>query len=211
MYDKVGKQLYYNQGTGSFAYSVKHDETMYSRKLEYIQSSGTQYIDTGFKPNQDTRVVCDITCPPTGGNWIFGARISGGNSQFGFVYSTGGYYLSAYNTTQTQFATSMNSSEKITVDANKATTTLMSNGKTASVTGASGTFSTGYNMVLFGCNTAGTISKGTGKIYSYQIYDNGTLIRDYIPVLDLNGVACLYDKVNKQFYYNSGTGSFTYS
>ena len=29
-------------------------------ELEYIQSSGTQYIDTGFKPNQDTRVVGDM-------------------------------------------------------------------------------------------------------------------------------------------------------
>ena len=29
-------------------------------KLEYLQSSGTQYIDTGVYPNQDTRVVCDV-------------------------------------------------------------------------------------------------------------------------------------------------------
>ena len=31
------------------------------KRLEYIKSSGTQYIDTGFKPNQNTRVVMDVT------------------------------------------------------------------------------------------------------------------------------------------------------
>ena len=29
-------------------------------RLKYIESDGTQYIDTGFKPNQDTRVVLDV-------------------------------------------------------------------------------------------------------------------------------------------------------
>ena len=29
-------------------------------QYEYIESSGTQYIDTGFKPNQNTRTVIDF-------------------------------------------------------------------------------------------------------------------------------------------------------
>ena len=29
-------------------------------ELEYIKSSGTQYIDTGVKPNKDTRTVVDM-------------------------------------------------------------------------------------------------------------------------------------------------------
>ena len=28
-------------------------------RLEYIESTGTQYVDTGFRPNQDSRVICD--------------------------------------------------------------------------------------------------------------------------------------------------------
>lgn len=48
----------------------------------------------------------------------------------------------------------------------------------------------------------------TANIYSFKIYDNGTLIRDMIPVKDLSGVACMYDKVSGQFYYNAGTGDF---
>ena len=46
------------------------------------------------------------------------------------------------------------------------------------------------------------------RIYSFKIYDNGTLIRDMIPVKDLSGIACMYDKVSGQFFYNAGTGDF---
>lgn len=46
------------------------------------------------------------------------------------------------------------------------------------------------------------------KIYYFKIYDNDVLVRDFIPVLDHNGSPCMYDKVSKQFFYNSGTGDF---
>ena len=36
------------------------------------------------------------------------------------------------------------------------------------------------------------------------------LTRDFIPVLDLDGVPCMYDQVTKQMFYNSGTGNFLY-
>jgi hypothetical protein len=30
-------------------------------QLDYIESTGTQYIDTGFKPNQDTKIYMNVT------------------------------------------------------------------------------------------------------------------------------------------------------
>ena len=55
-------------------------------ELEYIESTGTQYIDTGFKPNQDTRVILDVQLSqtPTDHNWFYGARQAVNNSGFGF-------------------------------------------------------------------------------------------------------------------------------
>lgn len=46
------------------------------------------------------------------------------------------------------------------------------------------------------------------NIYDCKIYDNDVLVRDIIPVLDKNGVACMYDKVNKKFYYNKRNRRF---
>ena len=71
-------------------------------------------------------------------------------------------------------------------------------------------FQCDYNLVLFGVNTSNTITKSVAYIYDCKIYDNDVLIRDMIPVLDKNGTACMYDKVNSKFYYNSGTGDFLY-
>jgi hypothetical protein len=39
--------------------------------------------------------------------------------------------------------------------------------------------------------------------------DNGVLVRDMWPCYDPDGVACLYDKVEKKYYYNAGSGAFT--
>jgi hypothetical protein len=52
---------------------------------------------------------------------------------------------------------------------------------------------------------------GTGKLLFAQFwYEEGTLTRDFVPVLDADGVPCLYDKVTCQCFYNLGTGTFGY-
>jgi hypothetical protein len=43
------------------------------------------------------------------------------------------------------------------------------------------------------------------------VWENNALIHDFIPVLDWNDVACLYDKVTDELYYNQGTGEFSYA
>jgi hypothetical protein len=45
-------------------------------------------------------------------------------------------------------------------------------------------------------------------MYSCQIYDNGTLIRDYVPCITPDNEAGLYDLVNGAFYANMGSGAF---
>jgi hypothetical protein len=46
------------------------------------------------------------------------------------------------------------------------------------------------------------------RLYSCKIYDNGTLVRDYIPCKLQDGSIGLYDKLNNKFYANKGTGEF---
>ena len=46
------------------------------------------------------------------------------------------------------------------------------------------------------------------KIYFTKIYNNDTLVRDYIPVIDSSERPCLFDKVSKECFYNQGTGEF---
>jgi hypothetical protein len=48
-------------------------------------------------------------------------------------------------------------------------------------------------------------------MYSFKIWDNGVLVRDFIPVLDFDNRPCMYDKVNDELYYNQGAEEFSYA
>ena len=50
-------------------------------QLEYIESTGTQYIDTGFKPNNNTVFEVDLLSKNTNCH-VFGARTSYHNKAF---------------------------------------------------------------------------------------------------------------------------------
>ena len=173
--------------------------------VKYIESTGTQWIDSGFVPNQDTRVVAEVefaTASSTAA--LFGSRQSSSARQFQFVTS-GRYYRTDYNTTIVNL-TNASISGKFYVDKNKNVTDL--NGA-YSYTHTYASFTCPGNMYIFATNNNGSVyAISTVKLYSMQIYDNGTLIRDYWPCYDPDGVACLYDKVEKKYYHNAGTGEF---
>ena len=46
------------------------------------------------------------------------------------------------------------------------------------------------------------------RIYSFKIYDNNVLIRDLVPAKDEDGVVCMYDKVTRKLFYNTGSGTY---
>lgn len=175
-------------------------------ELAWIESTGTQYVDTGFKPNQNTRVVAKAICPVDGkANWLFGSRDSTSAGMYAFVARTGGFYSTYFGANVDSYDKSMNTSDTMTVDKNKAVTTL--NG--TSIAQAAATFQTSYSMTLFAVNTAGTVAYSDYiRVYSCQIYDNGTLVRDYVPCKNSGGVFGLYDLANDVFYQNAGTGTF---
>ncbi len=92
------------------------------------------------------------------------------------------------------------------VDANKNVFSLDGN---IFATLSTATFSGTNNLYLFAYNSAGTAKNITSMdLYSCKIYDNDVLVRDFIPVIDSYNVACLYDKVERKYYYNKGTGTF---
>ena len=208
LYDKVNRKMTYNSGTGLFLSNVY-------TKLKYIESTGTQFIDTGvaITPNNARNIKCviDKVILSTGKYALDGTG-----------YSVSPYFNSFYVgiNASSKIAYGDGRADKVstlTYDGTRKVFTYSGEGK-VSVTGLSDisfTFTppgASLNFFLFGYSqSATTAQKYSGRIYSCQIYENGVLLRDYIPVLDSSGVPCLYDNVNKTFTYNSGTGSFTYA
>lgn len=179
--------------------------------VEYLQSSRTQYIDTGFKPNQNTRVVAEFQFTSiVTSDWqtIFGAR---GNSSPGSSNDPYAIFLDPSGRLRSDYIntpfcpTSINATQKCSVDKNKNICTV----NDTVTTNSTGTFQQVNTLYLFACNAGGNAQHLSNlKIYYLQIYDNETLVRDYAPALDPEGVACLYDKVSGEYVYNFGTGSF---
>ena len=177
-------------------------------RLEYIQSSGSQYIDTGFKPNGNTRVLMDYESLATSTAFVFGSRhnshANSGSYSFSFVILGASSIRSDYGSVESGITGSV--LKQIVLDKNKNVTTY--DGTT--VTATAQTFQSSYNMYLCSVNTAGTAgAKSSIKIYSCQIYDNGTLVRDFVPCMNASGAVGLYDVVNGVFYANAGSGAFT--
>lgn len=175
-------------------------------ELEYIQSSGTQYINTGFNPNQNTRVVAGIEADSL--DCIFGTANGYGVAMYSFIGIGSNSFRSDFGNTLNSVSLSDSVlSAKFEVNKNKNVTSV--NGSEL-LTSTSNTFQCSYPLIIGGFNNAGSIiAIASIKLYSFQIYDNGTLIRDYVPAKNSGGTVGLYDLAGKQFYTNAGTGTFT--
>ena len=184
-------------------------------RLEYIESTGTQFINTGVCPTSATNIDIDF------------AYVEGAVSKWIPIYGRRG------NTKSTYFCLFIGQNNlKLTpnygeFDPGNASNLIIPKGTKFNIRTDAGNLY--YNGKLnTSCSTTSyTITNSTSPVYLFDLnprmsrntqmrlyeckfYENSVLIRDFIPVLDGNNVPCLYEKVNRTFYYNLGTGTFTY-
>lgn len=173
-------------------------------QVAYIESSGTQYVDTGFKPNQDTRVVAEMELTnPTNSEWykIFGYGASSSKTKYNLWIDGKGTTQIHYGSTYKEYS---DSSKMLNIDMNQNVTTINDIVATNSVQ----TFQAAGSMFIFDITDYPSYLRAIVKLYSFKIYDNGTLVRDYVPCTNQTGVGGLYDLANMKFYGNNGTGTF---
>lgn len=174
--------------------------------VEYIESSGTQYIDTEFYPNQDTRVLMDV-CATQGGTYtFFAARRNANSDSYSMFEMSQSQVRFDYGNTRSTINVST-ALERVLIDFNKNVFSFGTYNSQISYQ----TFQVPVTLYLLGVNQIDGFGTPPipAKLYSCKIYDNGVLVRDYIPAKDKNGVGCLYDKVNAKLVYSSGTSQFT--
>ena len=185
-------------------------------QLEYIESTGAEYIDTEFKPNQDTRVVMDAQLvrerTAEAANALFGVRTSISSKAYSIHYNTSnGYLYHFYNNGYTGNLTIEDKTNRLVYETDK-NTFKTTGGSWNNSTNARpyASFQCDYNLYLFALNNAGATSFFSClRLYSCKIYDGAVLIRDYVPCKNQTGEYGLYDLVNGEFYGNAGTGAFT--
>lgn len=215
LYDKVEGKFYANKASTAFESGaavspIVRDLPSGYTQVEYLESSGTQYIDTGFIPNNNTRLIAQMKLEAGYSYTALGARTSATSNAFAFGASKNGYYVSQYGNTSSANAilsTDLNTTDPFVIDKNKHLTYF--NGDLVH-TATESTFNAPYPMTLFAVNNNGTISnKSVMSLYYCQIYDDGIIVRDFVPCKNSSNVLGLYDLVNDMFYTNAGTGEFT--
>lgn len=207
LYDLVGGE-FYTTPTAAEAVALPEGYT----QVEYIQSSGTQYIDTNFKPDGETTVniVFQTSSAPDNLNDtlpVYGAATDYNSNAFEFWTLSGGF--ATYGSQDYKSNLGITTGKKHTVSQAKNVLTVDG----TSYTFAKQTFTAPYSLLLFATHRSSGIkicaSAANLKIYSCEIYNNGTLVRNFIPAKNSSGEIGLYDTVNGAFYTNAGSGTFT--
>lgn len=178
-------------------------------ELQYIESSGTQYIDTGIKPNQDTQVTARLMLLGSTIAYLFGARgdsDEGYNNRYGILYTSDHLFRSDYNTGNgPSFSPDLKLNVAYTIDKDKNVCSM--GGFT--VTSPEGVFQSPYNMFIGCVNEGGSPAYyASMRIYAFSVAENDELVREYVPCISPSGEIGLYDLQAGEFFDNAGTGTF---
>ena len=182
------------------------------QEVEWIQSSGTQYINTWVQTNWNDNTEFEATLKfyknlnTSMANWKNNAKwlfigINGSNQFYwwGWLY---------WGTTSID-----NDLAKHTFKVSTSNPNLYIDWTAHSIkVSTSGTIFT-WNIAIWGCHSPETSDYWffcTEYIYWARIWKNWTLVRNFIPCYrKSDGVIWLYDLVNDTFYTNEWTGTFT--
>lgn len=173
-------------------------------RLEYLESTGTQYIDTGVTKNlsHTYRVKGEISWQDVTNRQLFGMQ--------GYVYLgvlNGYYQIAQEGTSVTSAPATINNKDAFDI-----TFDVPNNSCSYIVNNVSGTHPCVYgpNLVNFYLFILSNMSyECKCRLYSCQIYDNGTLVRNFVPAKrNSDNKPGMYDLVNDVFYVNQGTGEF---
>lgn len=172
---------------------------------KYIQSSGTQLINTGYTPTNNTTVeltVSDVTS--RGSTALYSANKTYNNDIF-MIYILQGEMLNGY--TSNFYAYNIITNDLVSKHTIKIFRrsiildgTTINNDTTYINPNAINT-----TLHLFGFE--GNRNNASFKLYNFKIYEDNVLVREFIPVLK-NGKYCLYETITEQYFYNIGTGDF---
>ncbi len=183
------------------------------QRVEYLQSSGEQYILTGLTANTGYQVELDgnytsfVNNRPALGAWVSG---------YSYLIITGSsngqkFNLEAGNDNATYYS-------QVAFDTNRHLFSIRNDGtyldNVLLNANVAFNFPNPNQIAVFGgttsSNTVPTTYRSNFRLYSLIIKDRNNVIkRDYIPVYrKSDNERGLYDLVNDVFYPNQGTGTF---
>lgn len=173
-------------------------------RLEYLEGTEGPFINTGFKPNSNSRIVIKAAgsgpCAiygTTGGSAAFNLTVSGDGE--GMCFNWGGNGSSKATNYFNQVHTFEQDKNLCYVDGSLYHTFPY------------GEWASSAPIALFStCNQDNNVTwpEGTVRVYYCRIYDNGTLVRDLVPVRFPDGDIGMYDLLGGRNYFYPGFDGF---
>ena len=207
--EKSIKSLYYGAKAIKKAYlgeKLVFNKKPYYCEVEYLESTGEQYIDTGYNICTETDEI-ELNyqlLDETVYKWLFGEHDN--NTRFALGSGDG--------TNKRNLAYGANTI--------KLTDTYFFNNKHSFIANKDGVFVDGVKFAdyksftstssiwLFGLNLSPYTYGSKTRIWGYRHKRNGSLIRDYIPAIDENGKGFMFDRISHTIFDNMGSGEFLY-
>ncbi len=213
-----------NYLSASVTIAVATEITQYE-DLVYITMPKGSYIDTGIKPTDTTSVHIHYDFPGSisGNFYVWGSAYSNGTNQTCFEH-----YFTLNNSSRlhnytignvTQYMNSYQAVNQVDCDlkrrfiADVGFPTLITdeaiNSFKANMAELPTILLNARHLNNQGAESVTTNTTSSLIVYSFQVFDNGSLILDLTPCKEKNsGKIGLYDKLTKKFYDNIGTGQF---
>ena len=174
-------------------------------KLEYIESTGTQYIDTSKQFQGNIQTYLDTMYVSPLDDWGWGRNGSGqeiiwANTRF---YFGGGYSVTTAKELNTRYVYDLDFTDGAMV-------AKINGSIVRQTTNSYGTQSAGNEIYLFANNNANTPRKFSARVYLFEIRQGSQLLQRLIPARrNSDNVLGMYDTVSDTFLTNAGTGTFT--
>ena len=183
-------------------------------QVDYIESSGTQYIDIGKKAGSTTKFEIKFQMNIASAQYdsAFGSRddnnffINNGNANTNMFYWYNNSYVVLGDFSNDYNIVTYDVPNSIIKNYNETSKTELTNNVTFTVF-------PDLNIYLFARNQSGTpvyASNGM-KLWHCKMYENNVLTMELIPCYrNSDNKVGMYDIVRNKFYTNTGTEDFTY-
>ena len=189
----------------------------YDAEIEYLESSsdGGEYINTGINGSNNISIKLECIYKKNSNEenlgFIFGSRVAAARQDYSVIHSYAGQFRYGNVITQNTFI--VNQDTFVLFDNTESHNIMKiydNEGVLLStLTVAANTFSNNMNIYLFSVNNNGEVGNSCRnlKIFDCKIYNDSTLVRDFVPVR-VGNVGYMYDKVSGKLFGNAGTGDF---
>lgn len=200
LYDRVSGALFGNAGTGDF---VLGQDVV---PVEWLESHGTEWIDTGVNATGATDSEFQFKMSVAG--FAFGARTAWNAYAYSLNYAAGNY---AFNYGNNGVVADLKTS--IQIDTNWHTAKIQSGGVLSldEWTDTAGTFSftTNGSLILFGTRQGSSLNLTASGFKYCKIWGNSLPVRSFRPVR-VGTEGAMMDTLTRRIYRNAGTGAFGY-